>query len=236
LSPTKPVQQPEPVDGQAPVDLARIVLRPIASSAPVGFYAFGVGTIVYTALELRWIPDAQISVLALVLLCFSAPLQLVAGLIAYTARDAGLATAMTIFGMAWVTIGVTSLTAPAGSRSAVLGIFMLVIAVIVAAIGAGAVRTRPLLSGLAGLAFTRYALTGIYQLTGLSGFERVSGWVGVPIVLISVYGGTAFLLEDTTGRTILPLGRRNAALVALQGGLGDQLGRIAQEAGVRHQL
>ncbi|MFD2420124.1 hypothetical protein [Amycolatopsis pigmentata] len=61
---------------------------------------------------------------------------------------------MMIFGTAWATIGITSLGSPPGSRSVVLGIFMLII----------------------------------------------------------------------------------AALVALQGGLNEQLGRITQEAGVRHQL
>ncbi|NKQ58995.1 hypothetical protein HFP15_39750 [Amycolatopsis sp. K13G38] len=223
-------------DTRAPDDLARIVLRPIASSAPVGFYAFGVGTILYTALELHWVPLTQTHTLALVLLCFSAPLQVVAGLIGYAARDAGLATAMLIFGLVWATLGTTGLTTPPGGRSAVLGIFLLVIAMVVTGIGGGAVRTRPLLSVLAGFAVVRYVFTGIYELTGVEVFAQISGWAGLPIVLISVYGGTAFLIEDSTGRTVLPLGRRNAARVALQGGLSDQLGRITQEAGVRHQL
>lgn len=32
-------------DGQAPQDITRIMLRPLASSLPVGFFAFGVGTV-----------------------------------------------------------------------------------------------------------------------------------------------------------------------------------------------
>ena len=36
--------------------MTRIVLRPVASSLPLGFLAFGVGTILLTALELKWVP------------------------------------------------------------------------------------------------------------------------------------------------------------------------------------
>jgi succinate-acetate transporter protein len=35
------------------------VLRPVASSLPLGFLAFGVGTVLLTALELQWVPPAQ---------------------------------------------------------------------------------------------------------------------------------------------------------------------------------
>ncbi len=37
----------------------RIVLRPVASSLPLGSLAFGVGTVLLTALELQWVPLAQ---------------------------------------------------------------------------------------------------------------------------------------------------------------------------------
>lgn len=37
----------------------RVVLRPLASSLPLGFFAFTVGTVLLSALELRWTPTAQ---------------------------------------------------------------------------------------------------------------------------------------------------------------------------------
>jgi hypothetical protein len=39
------------------------VLRPVASSLPLGFFAFGTGTILLTALELKWVPQSQASAL-----------------------------------------------------------------------------------------------------------------------------------------------------------------------------
>ncbi len=42
-------------DGQLrPEQLTRLVLRPQASSLPLGFFAFGMGTILLTAMELHW--------------------------------------------------------------------------------------------------------------------------------------------------------------------------------------
>jgi succinate-acetate transporter protein len=88
-----------------PGDHLRIVLRPIASSAPLAFYAFGVGTILYSALQLQWISPQQSRPLAIILLAFVGPLEIVSGLVAYAARDAGVATAMLIFGALWVAVG-----------------------------------------------------------------------------------------------------------------------------------
>jgi hypothetical protein len=46
-------------DELTPEAMTRIVLRPVASSLPLGFLAFGVGTILLTALELKWVPPAR---------------------------------------------------------------------------------------------------------------------------------------------------------------------------------
>lgn len=43
----------------APEAMTRIVLRPVASSLPLGFLGFGTGTILLTALQLQWVPAAR---------------------------------------------------------------------------------------------------------------------------------------------------------------------------------
>ena len=51
-----------------------------------------------------------------------------------------------------------------------------------------------------------------------------------------MYAALAFLLEDTLGHTVLPLGRRGGARAAIEGGLADQLDALEDEAGVRRSL
>lgn len=217
-------------------DHTRIVLRPLASSAPLAFFAFGTGTILLTAAQLQWIPQAQDKALGVFLLAFAAPLQILSGLIAYAARDAGLATIMMIFGSSWTCLGINTLTSPPGSHTALVGVFLLAVATMAALIGAAAVKARPLLAVLAALAVARYAVTGAYEIHGGTGLERAAGWLGVPIVALSLYGGTAFLLEETMRRTVLPLARRHGALAAVEAGFDEQIEHLGREAGVRHQL
>jgi CheY-like chemotaxis protein len=110
-------------DEVTPEAMTRIVLRPVASSLPLGFLAFGVGTILLTALELKWVPPAQGSTLMVMVLAFVAPLQALAGVFAFLARDSGAATALTMLGAAWTATALTVLRVPPGGTSASLAIF-----------------------------------------------------------------------------------------------------------------
>ena len=68
------------------------------------------------------------------------------------------------------------------------------------------------------------------------GLEHAAGWLGLPILAVSLHGGTAFLLEETAHRTVLPLGRRDDALAAVESDFPDQIEHLGREAGVRRQL
>ncbi|HEY0717282.1 MAG TPA: GPR1/FUN34/YaaH family transporter [Streptosporangiaceae bacterium] len=217
--------------------MTRIVLRPVASSLPLGFFAFGTGTVLLSALELQWVPAAQGSVLMAMVLAFVVPLELLAGVFAFLARDGGAATALTLLGAAWTAIAVTILRAPPGATSASLGIFLLTLATLMLMLSAGALRSKPLLGVLLAIGACRFVLSALYELSaGGAGLERASGWTGVPLVALSLYSGLAFLLEEGAQRTVLPLGRRGRARTSLEGGLGDQIERAESEPGVRRQL
>lgn len=63
----------------------RVVLRPIASSLPLGFFAFTVGTVLLTTLELQWAPVTEGRQLMVLVLAFVVPLEALAGLLAFLA-------------------------------------------------------------------------------------------------------------------------------------------------------
>jgi succinate-acetate transporter protein len=63
--------------------VTRVVLRPVASRTPLAFFAFGMGTILYTGAPLHRVPPTQGTILGIVLVAFVGPLELIAGLIAY---------------------------------------------------------------------------------------------------------------------------------------------------------
>jgi hypothetical protein len=87
-----------------------------------------------------------------------------------------------------------------------------------------------------GLAALRFVVTGAYHLTGGGVWKATAGWVGLLLGLVAFYTALAMELEGTTGRTVLPLGRRGPGLAAVQGGGAPDTDGLATEPGVRPQL
>jgi hypothetical protein len=112
----------------------------------------------------------------------------------------------------------------------------LALALVLLCLGAIGILGKPLLSVVIFLTFFRYGLNGIYELTASSGAQVASGVIGCSIFLFSLYGGLALGLEDAQHRTVLPFGRRGEARRAFEADLGELVGLVETEAGVRKQL
>ncbi|PWI41294.1 GPR1/FUN34/YaaH family transporter [Streptomyces sp. ICBB 8177] len=217
-------------------DLTRIVLRPLASSLPLGFFAFGTGSVLLTAAQLRWVPLTQTRSLMLLVLVFVVPLELLAGVLAFLARDGGAATALSVLGCTWAGASLVMLSGPPGRPSPVLAVFLLCVAPLMLTFSVVALRGKPLFGLLLLIGAGRFVLTGAYQAGAGPSVQTAAGWVGVALAAFALYGGLALLLEDTLQRTVLPLGRLGRARTSIQGDLGHQLDRAEREAGVRRQL
>ncbi len=68
-------------------DATRIVLKPLASPLPLGFFAFGIGSILQSALQFGFIPQGEIQNVALLFGAFVFPLELLAAIIAFPSRE-----------------------------------------------------------------------------------------------------------------------------------------------------
>src|SRR5215217_5946912 len=95
-----------------PVDrAARIVLRPIANPLPLGFLALAAGTLLLSALQLGWLEPQEGRQVALILLAFVFPLQLVASVFGFLARDVVAGTGMGVLCGIWLSIALVMLGA-----------------------------------------------------------------------------------------------------------------------------
>lgn len=214
----------------------RVVLRPIASSLPLGFFAFTVGTVLLTALELRWVPVLDTPQLATLVLAFVVPLEALSGLFAFLARDSGAATGLTTLSAAWAATAISLLHGPPGALSLPLAVFLLTLTALMLVMSAGSVTGKPLFGVLLFIGAGRFALTGVFQATGNVTVEQVAGWLGVPLAAFALYGGLALLLEESTQRMVLPIGRRGRSRTSLEGSFAHQVKQAEQEPGVRRQL
>jgi uncharacterized protein len=214
----------------------RVVVRPYGSSIPLGFFAFGIGMFLYAALDAPWIKASDGHSLGLLLAAFVAPLELVATIFAFLARDTVAAATLGLFTGSWFVAGLTTMQAKPGQLDASVGYFLIAFTIVVVLLGAAATFGKPFIAVLLGVSALRAVLSAVYELGGGSGWNHTGGWLALAIFCIAMYGGIAFLLEDLLGRTVLPLGRRGGSREAMEGGLAEQLQGLEDEAGVRHTL
>jgi uncharacterized protein len=82
-----------------------IFLRPIGSSLPLGFFSFGIGMLILGCQAIGRIPAAEQKQGGLILIAFVFPLELVATIFAFLARDTLGATTLGLFTTSWLAFG-----------------------------------------------------------------------------------------------------------------------------------
>jgi succinate-acetate transporter protein len=222
-------------NGQEGIE-SRVLLRPIASPLALGFLALGGATLVLSGSQLGWFPPSETGYVAFALMTFGAPLQLLASVFGFLARDPVAATGMGVLAATWLTVGLVKLNSAPGSTSSVLGVFL---------VFAGAALLVPASSALFGklvpaavllTAALRFFLTGLYQLIASPGLQYAAGIVGLVLLAVAFYAALALQMEDVRRKTVLPVLRVGAGRAAVEGDPAEQIEGVGHEAGVREQL
>src|SRR3954471_642521 len=89
----------------------RVTVRPYGSVVPLGFLAFGIGMFLYAALDAPWVKQAEAPTIGLMLVSFVAPLEGVATVIAFLARDTMAGVALGLFTGSWIMNGLATMQA-----------------------------------------------------------------------------------------------------------------------------
>jgi len=218
--------------------LQRVVveLRPVASPAPIGFFGLAAATFVLSGLQLGWMDKTNSAQVALVLLAFAFGAQLLAGIVAFLARDVVLATAMVALALTWLVTGLVMRSSPPGATNDALGLFLVFSGSAVALCGATAALGKVVPAVVLLDAAARIAATGVYQLTSSDAWKTTAGVIGLVLFVLAMYTALAAMLEGAAGKPVLPFGRRARGETAVDGSLLEQVQRIAHEPGVRVQL
>ena len=215
---------------------SRVFLRPIASPLALGFLALGGATLVLSGSQLGWFPPPETRYVALALMAFGAPLQLLASVFGFLARDPVAATGMGVLAATWLTVGLVKLNSAPAATSVVLGVFL---------VFAGAALLVPAFSALFGklvpafvllTAALRFFLTGLCQLISSPGLQYAAAIVGLVLLVVAFYAALALQTEDARRKTVLPILRVGAGKSSIEGGPADQVEGVEYEAGVREQL
>ncbi|MGH3622372.1 MAG: hypothetical protein ACRDQ5_11360, partial [Sciscionella sp.] len=92
---------------------------------PLGLLGLFMASLLFSARQLHWVPTAQENLVLLAVLAFSVPLQAVACLFGFLARDPAAATGMGVLCGIWAATTIAGLTTVPGSTSAALGILLI---------------------------------------------------------------------------------------------------------------
>jgi uncharacterized protein len=213
--------------------MTRIVLRPIGSPLPLGFFTVAIDNVLVSTLQWGLLPaDDRRAVALIVLPAFI--LQTIAGLFALSARDSASATVMLSFATTWLVDALVLYLNPPGAAAA-LGIFYVVFAVFVAFMLVGSLLKRALAAVLA-VATPRFLIAGVGELTGNQPISQAGAALGFLLAAVALYTAFALLMEDSRGREVLPIGRQGAARQATHGALAYELRDIERQPGVRRTL
>lgn len=216
-------------------DMTRIVLRPLATPLPLGVLVLGIGSILLTSLQLGWIAVTNTHQVATVLLVFVVPLELLTAALSFYIRDVVMATGFGLLTGMWAASGTLLLSGQPGSRSQVFGELAIAGAVALLVPALSVAWAKPAATVLMIVAAVRFALVGVYELNGASGWQTASGVVGVVLVVTAAYGSLAFALEDARHHAVLPIKRTTTSSAAMSGEIAPQLEDLPTEAGVRQE-
>lgn len=199
-------------------------LRPLGNPLPLGFLGQAVGSWAFACLQLSWISSTQAHTIAVAVLVFTVPLQALAAVFGFLARDAVAGTGPALLAGGWAITATATLLSPPGAFDAALGVLLMGVAAVLLVPALAAMRRLAAAAVLAA-SVVRFAITGVAELVGSNGWLHAAGWAGLALAAISCYAALGFELQAVTGHTWLPLGRTSARGVPL-----------ADEAGVRAEL
>jgi succinate-acetate transporter protein len=207
----------------------------VATPLPLGFLALFSATTSLAVVQLHWVPDTAGRPVALAALALTVPLQLVAAVTGFLARDPVASTGMGVLAGTWAAVGLATLTSAPGSTSPGLGT-VLVMSGLAMLVPAVAGRHKVVASAVMGLSALRFLVTGAAHLGGSDAVMTAAGWVGLLLGAVSLYAAAAFELEGVGGRVVLPLARRGDAAEAVTPGTAPLRGDREPEPGIRPQL
>jgi hypothetical protein len=173
-----------------------VLLRPLGSPVALGLAGLTAASLVVSGVELGWIAAAERHHVALILLAFPFPLQFVACLIAFWARDGIAGTALGVLSTSWLATAVVWLSSPPAAVSGALGLLLLAAGALLGGAGAVGARGNRLPGAIFVVEGVRFVLAAIHELGAGSAWQDAAGGVGLAVVALAGSAMIASLLRE----------------------------------------
>lgn len=187
-----------------------IVRDTTANPAPLGLMGFGMTTVLLNLHNAGLIPLS--SMILAMGLCYGGIAQVIAGVMEWKKRNTFGTLAFTSYGFFWISLVVMLVlpkfgwaTAPnkasVGAYLALWGVFTLLLFF-------GTLRANKALMTVFGSLTVLFFLLAAGDFSGSETLTRIAGWEGLFTGFSAIYLGIAQVLNESFGRTVLPIGAR----------------------------
>ena len=187
-----------------------IIRDTTANPAPLGLMGFGMTTVLLNLHNAGLI--ALSSMILAMGLCYGGLAQVIAGIMEWKKKNTFGTLAFTSYGLFWISLVVLLVLPKLGWAAAAdkdsMGAYLLVWGFFTFFMFFGTLRTNKALMTVFGSLTILFWLLAAGDLAGSEVLTRIAGWEGIFTGGSAMYLGIAQVLNESYGRTVLPIGPR----------------------------
>lgn len=180
----------------------------LANPAPLGLIGFASTTWLLSMINAGWFSGAAMGMVLAMAFAFGGTAQFFAGLKEYTNGNTFGFVAFCSYGAFWWTFALFVHFFSADVPAAFVGWYLAVWGVFTFYMWIATLAKNKALQAIFLTLWITYALLAIGEWTGVSGFAHAGGYVGLLCALCAAYLSAADVINDSFGRTVLPVGEK----------------------------
>ncbi len=181
----------------------------LANPAPLGLFGFALTTWLLSLVNAGYLPGTSVPIVLAMAFAFGGTAQFFAGLMEMAKGNTFGFVAFCSYGAFWWSFALFAKFFGAGVPGAAVGWYLIVWGVFtfVMWIGTFALNRALFLIFLA--LWPTFFLLGLAPITGIAELTTLGGYGGLITALLAAYLGAADIINETHGKTVLPVGARS---------------------------
>jgi succinate-acetate transporter protein len=185
----------------------------LANPAPLGLFGFALTTWLLSMVNAGLLPGTTVPLVLAMAFAYGGTAQFAAGLLEMATGNTFGFVAFCSYGAFWWSFALFAKFFGDGVPGAAVGWYLIIWGVFTFAMWIGTFpKNRALFSIFLSLTIT-FFLLGLAPLLGIASLTTVGGYFGLLTAILAAYLGAAEIINESHGRTVLPIGDSNVRAV-----------------------
>ncbi len=185
----------------------------LANPAPLGLFGFATTTWLLSMVNAGLLPATSVPLVLAMAFAFGGTAQFVAGVLEYGKGNTFGFVAFCSYGAFWWSFALFAKFLGAGVPAAAVGWYLLLWGAFTFAMWIGTFALNRALFLIFLALWVTFALLGLAPITGDTGLTTLGGYGGLITAALAFYLGAADVINETHGKTVLPIGLRVVKVV-----------------------